>query len=144
MELGRYFSANDINEYLSELRLFAENLKEVIGEIELPQVSWDTPLAEIKNVFNEIEEIIYSLDGYVPEVLGWENPYSVDAPFVFDKKNGAIYPYVKRWYDWLNYNIEEYNKRFGNYEYLYTIENGIEEQAFDINNEPIQVEKEVA
>lgn len=144
MELGRYFSANVINEYLAALRLFAEKLKEVIGEIELPQVSWGTSLAEMKNVFNEIEEAIYSLDGYVPEVLGWENPYSVDTPFVFERKNGSLYPYIKRWYNWLNYNNEEYNKRFGNYEYLYTIENGVEEQAFDINNEPIQVKKEVA
>jgi len=146
MELGRYFSADDFNEYVSELKGFVQKMIDVgidptATELfdDIPFVMWYHSSQEFRSLFNTIEETLSILDGEVEDY--WDNPFSKSL-FTYKKKNGSLYPYVKRWYDWLNYNNEQYEKQFGNYEYLYTIENGIEEQAFDINNEPIQVIKQ--
>ena len=141
MELGRYLTADKLNEFLSEFESFVNNFDELQTSIILPRVSWNTSTNELINVFNEIETEVDAIHYFVIDY--WDNPFHSDV-YEFKRKNGMLYPYVKRWFDWLNYNIEEYNKRFGNSECLYTIENGVEEQVFDVSNMLIRVKKEVA
>ncbi len=95
------------------------------------------PNAEAQNsgflgVFNAVEYLIESIN----RICDWINPHAQE-PYSFEKKNGMLYPYIKRWFDWAEYNVKilagEERKR----EYLYTTERTGLEQLFDINGEPV-------
>ena len=83
-------------------------------------------------IFNNQEAILEIVD----KAVDWVNPYSQNG-FRFSKKNGALYPFVKRWFNWLEYNEKIVNGNFPKQQYLFSIENDVEEQVFDINGEPI-------
>lgn len=146
MELGRYLSADVFNTYINELKAFLSELQ-TIGDLDgitvsevaaaLPQVEWSTSPGSIRELFNNMENDLNTIDVETGNL--WDNPYSKPA-FQYQKKNGSLYPYVKRWFDWLNYNFKKYDEYFGNKYYVYTIENGQPEQLYDLSGEPIQVE----
>ena len=84
-------------------------------------------------MFNTIErEIIKGIE----EIEDWVNPFSAE-PYIFKKRNGMLYPYVKRWFDWLEYEGKIHTNQEQKRQYLYTKENGAYEQLFDMNEEAI-------
>lgn len=140
MELGRYLSAANLNEYLQSYRELLLTLKNngnydatsidnIIAEI--PVVNWYHSPWDMKNgIFNKIEFLLSCVDSEID----WINPYSKEH-FEYAKNNGMLYPYVKRWYDWLKYNHDVVSGIEPMHQYLYCTEPY--EQIYDINGEPI-------
>ena len=154
LELKRTLSAELFSRWVSNAKIIKDTLEnkgygiplEASDVIEFwDTVDWQMFLIQAKagnesysqtngflGLFNSVEILIDNLDS----VCDWLNPYTKE-PYSFKKKNGILYPYVKRWFDWLNYNLDVINGNEPKYQYLYTIENGVEEQLFDINGDSI-------
>lgn len=141
MELGRYLTVNDFNGLSLDIGSIIQDLdyagynssEKPLVEIykSLPTVNWYTQPTKIKSeIFDKMEKILYDIDG----IVDWVNPYSRDL-FVYADKNGMLYPFVKRWFDWLDYNLGIINGVYQKQQYLFT--NEPNEQVYDINGEPI-------
>lgn len=143
MELGRYLSAANLNEFLQSYREFLLTLKnnscydstsidDMIAEI--PVVNWYHLPRTIKtDIFDKIEFLF----SYTDAEVDWINLYSKEQ-FEYASNNGMLYPHVKRWYDWLNYNLSVVSGQEPKYQYLCCRnENEAFEQLYDINGEPI-------
>ena len=148
MELGYTLSAQNYNDYADRLHGLGKVIMDAGYELKGDGgVDWQNLLEQvlvrdiskkhfphlIKNeIFNHQEIILEILD----DAVDWVNPYSQKA-FVFGKKNGALYPYVKRWFDWLKYNEKIVNGEIQKHKRLLCIEDGVEKQVVDINGNPI-------
>jgi hypothetical protein len=150
MELGNKLSAEVYNEYANKLYDLGEKI--MLAGYDLsnkvyPNIFWRDLLEYyiIQNItpkypphlikeeiFNPQEKILETLD----YTVDWVNPYS-QSSFEFSKSNGALYRYVKRWFDWLEYNEKIVGGEIQKQQHLYSLENGAEEQVFGINGEPI-------
>lgn len=141
MELGRYLTVNDFNELSSDIGGIIQSLDfadydspenpwiEIYKS--LPTVNWYTQPTKIKSeIFDKMEKILYDIDS----VVDWVNPYSRDL-FVYAAKNGMLYPFVKRWFDWVDYNFGIIGEVYQKQQYLFT--NEPNEQVYDINGDPI-------
>lgn len=154
LKLGRYFTAENFDEWLDSVA----NLKNVLvnNGYEVPSdindildfwvtVSWDDfligniapPNREAENsgflgVFNTVEYLIESID----RIYSWLNPHAQVA-HSFKKKNGMLYPYIERWFNWAEYNRKILAKEERMRQYLYTTESSGLEQLFDVNGEPV-------
>ena len=154
MELGRMLTADIFKDWVSDVK----TLKDALGVAgyDVPDdvsnilnfwisVSWDDFLISQQSedgtmtvgggfigVFNTVEYLIESIN----RICDWINPHAQEA-YVFKKKNGMLYPYVKRWYDWAEYNGKIIAGDERKRQYLYTTESSGLEQLFDINGEPV-------
>ena len=94
-------------------------------------VPWDMSPFEIKSsVFDKTEKILYDIDS----IVDWVNPYSREL-FEYTAKNGMLYPFVKRWFDWYEYNEGIINREYEKQQYLFVSEPN--EQVYDINGDLI-------
>ena len=146
MELGNKLSVQAYNAYAERLWDLGETIMsagyELKGNIQWQDILEQMLLREVPknyfphlikdNIFNPQEEILETID----DAVDWINPYSQKG-FRFGRKNGALYPYVKRWFDWLSYNEKIINNHIQKHQYLFCVESGKEEQIFDINGEQI-------
>ena len=148
MELKQYLSA----ELLAEWGLRAYNCmtalmerldKSAIAEardffLQISQIDWKINPADIRGIFNNIEQHLYGIDFEVANdfEVSWINPHS-KIPHTFAKKNGRLFPYVKRWFDWLDYTSKTINGELPMISTVYTLGETRPEHLFDINNNPI-------
>lgn len=150
MELRNRLSADIYNEYANRLYNLGVSIMDagyILSDKIYGMSDWQTllviylikdidkkyPPHLIKDdIFNTQEKILETLD----YTVDWINPYS-QSGFEFSKNNGALYRYVKRWFDWLGYNEKIVSGEIQKHQHLYSLEDGAEEQLFDINGEPI-------
>lgn len=141
MELGRYLTVNDFNSLSGKIGGIIQVLDfsdydspenpwiEIYKS--LPTVNWYTQPTKIKSeIFDKMEKILYDIDS----VVDWVNPYSRDL-FVYVAKNGMLYSFVKRWFDWCEYNESIITNKYEKQQYLFVSEPN--EQVYDIDGEPI-------
>lgn len=136
MELGRYLTVKNFNELAQVIneRLLDE-LQDAGYEVQkidaIPTVNWYTQPTKIKSeIFDKMEKILYDIDG----IVDWVNPYSRDL-FVYAAKNGMLYSFVKRWFDWYEYNDGIINNKYEKQQYLFVSDTN--EQIYDVNGDPI-------
>ena len=140
MELGRLFSADNFHDWVSLTKYILDELTnagydvpdDVYDTVDLWLTKdWESDVA-LLNDFRIVEYLIEEIS----RVLDWVNPHT-QGYYIFKRKNGRLYPYIKRWFDWVNYNKKIVNGEERKTEYLFTIENGQEEQLFDIRGNAI-------
>ena len=132
MELsGLYFTAENMQEIQNAL-LTIQNALASKGygdpELSTESVTWEYLPNKIKTLFNNTELNTQKVDG----VIDWVNPYS--KIFEWKMEQGYIYPFIKRWYDWLNYNNKVIGNEIQKKQYLFD-KNG--ENIYNINGEKI-------
>ena len=129
--LGTYFSAENMQE-IQDAFLNVQNALVDKGyaspEISTENVDWDYLPNKIKSLFNKTEINTQKIDA----VIDWVNPYS--KIFEWKTEQGYIYPFIKRWYDWLNYNNKVIGNEIQKKQYLFD-KNG--ETIYNINGEKI-------
>lgn len=132
MELsGLYFTAENMQEIQNVLSTIQNALvSKGYGDPKLSteSVTWEYLPNKIKTLFNNTELNTQKVDG----VVDWVNPYS--KVFEWKTEQGYIYPFIKRWYDWLNYNNKVIGNEIQKKQYLFD-KNG--ETIYNINGEKI-------
>ncbi len=154
MGLGQYFTADIFKQWIRDVK----RLKDALGRsgFNVPDdindildfwvtISWGDfligniapPNASAQNggfidVFNAVEYLVESIN----RICDWINPHAQD-PYSFKRKNGMLYPYVKRWFDWVEYNSKIIAGEERKHQYLYTTESKGLEQLFDVNGQPV-------
>lgn len=137
MELKRHLTASNLNDFLDNVRnvLFAMRVSgkySGVDDIAVPEKI--TPFYYPKsmlNLFNTIEKNLADTD----KISDWVNPYL--GQHNFQASDGVLYPYVKRWFDWTDFNLKIVNNEIEKPQYLKTIESESEEQIYDIEGQPI-------
>ena len=139
MELDRYLAVKDFNALSFDIGGIIQDLDNAgydskkLNEIHksLPQVNWYTQPTKIKSeIFDKMEKILYDIDG----IIDWVNPYSREL-FEYAAKNGMLYSFVQRWFDWYEYNQDIIDGKYQKQQYLFV--NEPNEQVYDINGDPI-------
>ena len=141
MELGRYLTVNDFNNLSISISGIIQALdnggydsgENSFSEINksLPKVNWYTQPYKIKSeIFDKMEKILYDIDG----IIDWVNPYSREL-FEYAAKNGMLYSFVQRWFDWYEYNQDIIDGKYQKQQYLFV--NEPNEQVYDKNGDPI-------
>ena len=154
MELGRMLTADIFKDWVSDVKALKDALD--VAGYDVPDdvsdildfwlsVSWDDFLISQQSedgtmtvgggfigVFNVVEYLIESIN----RICDWVNP-NAQQPYSFERKNGMLYPYVKRWFDWAEYNGKILAGAERKRQYLYTTESTGLEQLFDVNGEPV-------
>lgn len=129
--LGTHFSAENMQE-IQNAFLDVQNALVSKGygdpELSTESVTWEYLPNKIKTLFNNTELNTQKVDG----VIDWINPYS--KIFEWKTEQGYIYPFIKRWYDWLNYNNKVIGNEIQKKQYLFD-KNG--ENIYNINGEKI-------
>ena len=139
MELGGSFLSDEkMNEISSNIRSIISAMR-FSGKYNTPDLDalylidvdyFENPNSFL-NLFNHTQSVLEGVDG----ISDWVNPHSCN--YVFQEKNGALLPYVIRWVDWINFNLSIVNNESQKQQYVYTVENGENEQLFDINGNKI-------
>lgn len=154
MELGRFFYAELFKEWVSDVKTIKDtldgagyNVPDDINDILdfwltvnwndflISQTSEDGSMTVgggFIGVFNTVEYLI----GSINRICDWINPHAQEL-YSFEKKNGMLYPYVKRWFEWAEYNGKIIAGAERKRQYLYTTESAGLEQLFDMNGEPV-------
>lgn len=132
MELkGIYFSADDMQEIQSAFLNIQNALIDngyISPEISIESVDWSYLPNKIRNLFNQQELNTRKIDA----IADWTNPHS--AEFEWQESQGNIYPFVNRWYKWVNYNLEIISNKIPKMQQLLDINGDI---IYDINNDII-------
>lgn len=140
MELGNKLSAQNVCDFNNFVNEIAEKM--IAAEIDdsefnlsitmdfLP--SFNTPPSEIRIGLNILENKIHCLND---APFDWVNPYSRLESL--SRLPGAMYNHIKTWYDWANYQYGILTGEIEKEQYLYTIEDGEEQQLFDSEHQPI-------
>lgn len=141
MELGGSFlSAEKMNEISSSILYIVEKMRTSVTPYNLTEVD-NVVLIENLNAFENPQSFLtlfnltQSKIKKIDEVADWINPHS--SNYVFEQENGALLRYVRRWVDWINFNLSIVDGNSQKQQYVSTIENGINEQLFDINGNKI-------
>ena len=146
MELGNKLSAqnvvelntlvNDIAKRMIALGFKSQTLPEVLSDGDYEPSATESPW-HIMIGLNLIVSKMEKIDGLMASeaTIGWVNPYS--NPQEVKRSNGVLYPRVKKWYDWANYNAEIVCGVRERESYLFTIEDGKYEPLIDKNGQPI-------
>ena len=141
MELGGSFlSAEKMNEISSSILHIVDKMRKSgtpydLNEVDNVVLVQDLDAFENPQSFLALFNLTQSKIEKIDEVADWINPHS--SNYVFQEKNGALLRYVERWVDWINFNLSIVDGKSQKQQYVYTVENGKNEQLFDINGNKI-------
>lgn len=126
-----YFSSDNMNEiqqaFLSIQNTLIENgyvSAEIVTEDITPQYLPN----KIKLLFNNQELNTQKIDA----IADWINPYS--KIFEWNAKQGNIFPFINRWYQWVDYNQKIINNETRKRQWLLDIDG---EKIYNIDSEEI-------
>ena len=119
---------NDIQNQFLNIQTALINAGYISPDIVTEDVAFGFLPTEIKRLFNQQEANTQKIDA----VVDWLNPYS--SVFTWQEKNGYIFNYINRWWNWAEFNQRVINGESQKIQYLTDINNEI---ITDKTNEPI-------